>query len=209
MGELGDATRVGHRADGVRGERERDDARALGDQAPRARRGRASRSGSTTPTWCTTSPWSCGDEQPGRHVRRRGRATSSMISSPGSSVRVTACASRKLSVVMFAPKAISSGCAADEVGDRRRALPRSRRPRPARTERAAEVRVVDARGSRASRRSPRAAPASRRGRRGRRRAAVHAGGERGEARADRGEIELGGRRRHGPMRRPAVYALAP
>ena len=31
------------------------------------------------------------------------------ISSPGSSVRATAWASRKLSVVMFAPKAISSG----------------------------------------------------------------------------------------------------
>ena len=32
-----------------------------------------------------------------------------MTSSPGSSVRATACASRKFSVVMFAPKAISSG----------------------------------------------------------------------------------------------------
>jgi hypothetical protein len=56
----------------------------------------------------TVSPWSRATSSQGATLASWSRSVTT-ISSPGSRVRATACASRKLSVVMLAPKAISSG----------------------------------------------------------------------------------------------------
>ena len=56
----------------------------------------------------TTRPWSCATSSQGDTLASWSSAVTT-ISSPGSSVRATACASRKLSVVMLAPNAIPSG----------------------------------------------------------------------------------------------------
>ncbi len=56
----------------------------------------------------TTRPWSRATSSQGDTLASWSRSVTT-ISSPGLRVRATACASRKFSVVMFAPKAISSG----------------------------------------------------------------------------------------------------
>ena len=56
----------------------------------------------------TTRSWSAATSSQGETLASWSRSVTT-ISSPGSSVRATACASWKLSVVMFAPNAISSG----------------------------------------------------------------------------------------------------
>ena len=58
--------------------------------------------------WRTTSPWSAATSSQGDTFASWSSWVTT-ISSPGSSVRATAWASRKLSVVMFAPNAIPSG----------------------------------------------------------------------------------------------------
>ncbi len=123
-------------------------ARAVADHAPRARR-----------TSSVTSRVRIGAYAHGQAVVarpraararrwRRGRAEVTTISSPGSSVRATACASRKLSVVMFAPKAIPSGLAARELrGARPRSLHQLVGRPPRRGKGAAQVGVRVAAGS--------------------------------------------------------------
>jgi hypothetical protein len=105
-GGRGDASRVGDRAQRVGGQRERDDPVRLpktastspGSSVPSGRIG-ASR---------TTSPWSSATRTQGATLASWSSWVTT-ISSPRRRVRATAWASRKLSVVMFGPKAISSG----------------------------------------------------------------------------------------------------
>ena len=131
------ARRVGHRAERVRGQREGHDLRCAGQIAPPARRGRACRPPCRSGTVRTVE----------LVVGARSAATATTfaswsscvttISSPGASVRPTACASRKLSVVMFGPNAISSAVRADEVG-----RGRARAPRPPRSDSCARARTA-------------------------------------------------------------------
>ena len=115
--EVADAAGVGHGAQSVGGQREGHDPRAVAACAPRARRGRACRRPVPAARVCTVSSWS-------RATRSHGETFASWsscvttISSPGSSVRATAWASRKLSVVMFGAEGDLSGRAAREVGRR-------------------------------------------------------------------------------------------
>ncbi len=108
MGGGGDAPGVGDRSERVGGEREGHHPGALPEQGlearPRSRVPSAARIGARR----TTSPWSAATSSQGDTLASWSRSVTT-ISSPGPRVRATACASRKFSVVMFAPKAISSG----------------------------------------------------------------------------------------------------
>ena len=179
----GDPLGVGDRAHRVGGEREGHHPGALPDAAPRAPRRRASHPPSRSGAVRTTKPWSSATTSHGDTFASWSSAVTT-ISSPGFIVRATACASWKLSVVMFGAEGDSLGLGAGEVGGGR-SPPLHHLVRLARgAERAAQVRVRVAQVAPPSRRSPAAAPASHPGRRSRR-----LGGERGKLRSQGVDVE--------------------
>ena len=143
----------GIEADGVRGERERDHARALADQLLEGIHDRAS---CPRPGAARCAPPGRGPPPPRSHGDTFASWSSAVttISSPGSIVRATACASWKFSVVMFAPKAMPSGSPPVKSAAAARPAPS---PRPTRatcgTRRPGSS--SSRAGSRSSRRSPR------------------------------------------------------
>ena len=195
MRELGDARRVGHRADGVRGERERDDPRALVDQALE-RVEVEIEVGLDDVELVHDQATILRDEQPRRDVR--------VVVEPGRDDLVARLERardrvREQEVERRHVRAEGDlvGVAADEVGDRRSPGIDHVVRGSARAERAAEVRVVALEvaehGVEHLARHLRAARPVEVGDE----APVLARGERGEASTDRGQVELRGHRRHG------------